>query len=112
MKRLTKEQFQFALAYGPDSMKNGNLSKKAISELVFRIATDGEWNHIGIAKTGTNGRGSDLYNLSEVNNFISVFTAHPFEEKDNDSMQRQKVVGDQLEIVIAEPADCTGIVNL
>ena len=105
MKRLTKEQFQFALADGPDSMKNGNLSKKAISDLVFRIATDGEWNHIGIAKTGTNGRGSDLYNLSEVNNFISVFTAHPFEEKDNDSMQRQKVVGDQLEIVIAEPAD-------
>lgn len=102
---LTKEQFQFALAYGPDSMKNGNISKKAISELVFRIATDGERNQIGIAKTGTNGRGSDLYNLSEVNNFISVFTAHPFEEKDNDSMQRQKVVGDQLEIVIAEPAD-------
>lgn len=91
---LTKEQFQFALAYGPDSMKNGNLSKKAISDLVFRIATDGERNQIGIAKTGTNGRGSDLYNLSEVNNFISVFTAHPFEEKDNDSMQRQKVVGD------------------
>lgn len=105
MKRLTKEQFQFALAYGPDSMKNGKLSKKAISDLVFRIATDGERNHIGIAKTGTNGRGSDLYNLSEVNNFISVFTAHQFEEKDNDSMQRQKVVGDQLEIVIAEPAD-------
>lgn len=102
---LTKEQFQFALAYGPDSMKNGNPSKKAISDLVFRIATDGEWNQIGIAKTGTNGRGSDLYNLSEVNNFISVFTAHPFEEKDNDSMQRQKVVGDQLEIEIAEPAD-------
>lgn len=102
---LTKEQFQFALAYGPDSMKNGNISKKAISELVFRIATDGERNQIGIAKTGTNGRGSDLYNLSEVNNFISVFTAHPFEEKDNDSMQRQKVVGDQLEIEIAEPAD-------
>ena len=102
---LTKEQFQFALAYGPDSMKNGNISKKAISDLVFRIATDGERNQIGIAKTGTNGRGSDLYNLSEVNNFISVFTAHPFEEKDNDSMQRQKVVGDQLEIVIAEPAD-------
>ena len=105
MKRLTKEQFQFALAYGPDSMKNGNLSKKAISELVFRIATDGERDQIGIAKTGTTGRWSDLYNLSEVNNFISVFTAHQFEEKDNDSMQRQKVVGDQLEIVIAEPAD-------
>lgn len=102
---LTKEQFQFALAYGPDSMKNGNLSKKAISDLVFRIATDGERDHIGIAKIGTNGSGSDLYNLSEVNNFISVFTAHPFEEKDNDSMQRQKVVGDQLEIEIAEPAD-------
>lgn len=102
---LTKEQFQFALAYGPDSMKNGNLSKKAISELVFRIATDGERDQIGIAKTGTTGRWSDLYNLSEVNNFISVFTAHPFEEKDNDSMQRQKVVGDQLEIEIAEPAD-------
>lgn len=102
---LTKEQFQFALAYGPDSMKNGNLSKKAISDLVFRIATDGERDQIGIAKIGTNGSGSDLYNLSEVNNFISVFTAHPFEEKDNDSMQRQKVVGDQLEIEIAEPAD-------
>ena len=102
---LTKEQFQFALAYGPDSMKNGNLSKKAISDLVFRIATDGERDQIGIAKTGTTGRWSDLYNLSEVNNFISVFTAHPFEEKDNDSMQRQKVVGDQLEIEIAEPAD-------
>lgn len=102
---LTKEQFQFALAYGPDSMKNGNLSKKAISDLVFRIATDGERDQIGIAKIGTNGSGNDLYNLSEVNNFISVFTAHPFEEKDNDSMQRQKVVGDQLEIEIAEPAD-------
>lgn len=102
---LTKEQFQFALAYGPDSMKNGNISKKAISDLVFRIATDGERDQIGIAKTGTTDRLSDLYNLSEVNNFISVFTAHPFEEKDNDSMQRQKVVGDQLEIQIAEPAE-------
>ena len=102
---LTKEQFEFALAYGPDSMKNGNISKKAISDLVFRIATDGERDQIGIAKTGTTDRLSDLYNLSEVNNFISVFTAHPFEEKDNDSMQRQKVVGDQLEIQIAEPAE-------
>lgn len=101
---LTKEQFEFVLSYGPSQMTDSNPSIEELSELMFRVATTGQYEQIGLEGTNIDSDKGLEYNISEVNNFISVLTAYTFTEQDNDKYQGLKVSGDTVSIIIAEPS--------
>lgn len=101
---ITKGQFEFILAYGPEYMTDRNPSIEELSELMFRVATTGQYEQIGLEGTNVDSDGWLEYNISEVNNFISVLTAYTFTEQDNDKYQSLKVSGDTVSIIIAEPS--------
>ena len=100
---LTKEQFEFALGYGPEYMSNGQVSMEDLRSLLLRIAMDGKYHNIGIESIGEAG-GKPLYRLADINNFISVLTDYQYSEQNNASQMGNEVSGDTLSVVVAEPA--------
>lgn len=104
---LTKEQFEFALAYGPQSMTDGDVSTDVLGKLVFRIAMTGEYYNLGINSIGANQDAWKPYNLAEINNYISVLTDYQFKEEDNNSYSEVKVSGETISVIMAEPSTST-----
>lgn len=101
---LTKEQFEFALAYGPESMANGEVSIDNLETLVFRVAMTGEYDNLGIDSIGASQGAWKPYNLAEINNYVSVLTEYPFKEEDNSHYSKVQVSGDTLSVIMAEPS--------
>lgn len=101
---LTKEQFQFALAYGPQSMANGEVSIDILETLVFRVGMTGEYENLGINPIGAIEENRKPYSLAEINNYISVFTDYQFKEEDNDRYEHAKVSGETFYNGVAEPS--------
>lgn len=101
---LTKEQFEFALAYGPESMANGEVSIETLDTLMFRIGMNGEYYDLGINTIGANEGAWKPYSLSEMNNYISVLTDYQFNEDDNDRYSKVQVSGETLSTFIVEPS--------
>ena len=101
---LTKEQFLFILSYGPEYVTDSSPSIEDLCELMFRIATTGKYYQIGLEGKNDDGDAWVEYDLSEVNNFLSVFTDVSFTEQDNNKAGNIKVSGDTLSVSIAEPS--------
>lgn len=101
---LTKEQFEFALAYGPESMTNGEVSIDVLDKLVFRVSMTGEYQNLGINSIGANEGAWKPYSLAEINNFVSVLTDYQFKEEDNNSYSSVKVSGETISVIMAEPS--------
>lgn len=101
---LTKEQFEFALAYGPQSMADGEVSIDVLETLVFRVAMTGEYNNLGINSIGANEGAWKPYSLAEINNYVSALTDYQFKEEDNNCYEHIKVSGETLSVNMAEPS--------
>lgn len=101
---LTKEQFEFALAYGPESMANGEVSIDSLETLVFRVAMTGEYDNLGINSIGASQGAWKPYNLAEINNYVSALTEYQFKEEDNSRYSKVQVSGDTLTVIMAEPS--------
>lgn len=101
---LTKEQFEFALAYGPQSMANGEVNIEVLDELVFRVSMTGEYNNLGINSSGANEGAWKPYDLAEINNYVSVLTDYQFKEEDNNRYSKVQVSGETISVFIVEPS--------
>lgn len=100
---ITKEQFEFALEYGPQSMANGEVSLSVLETLLFRVCVTGDYYNLGINSIGEIDVKGKPYSLAEINNYISVLTKYQFEEADNNRYEHTKVSGETLYIPMAEP---------
>lgn len=101
---LTKEQFEFALAYGPENMANGEVSIDVLETLVFRVGMTGGYENLGINPLGAIEERGNPYSLAEINNYISVLTDYQFKEEDNDRYEHAKVFGETFYNSVAEPS--------
>ncbi len=101
---LTKEQFEFALAYGPQSMANGEVSIDVLETLVFRVGMTGGYENLGINPIGAIEERGNPYSLAEINNYISVLTDYQFKEEDNNRYEHAKVFGETFYNSVAEPS--------
>lgn len=100
---ITKEQFEFALAYGPQSMAKGEVSIEVLETLVFRVGMTGEYYNLGINPIESNAVGWEPYSLAEINNYVSVFTDYQFNEGENGKYSKIKVSGEAISVIMAEP---------
>lgn len=100
---LTKEQFEFVLAYGPTSMTDSNPSMDEMSNLISYTANAFNQEQSGISKISDGMDSNADYDLSEVNNFISVLTEYQLSEEDNDKYSHINVSGNVLHILMVSP---------
>lgn len=100
---LTKEQFEFALAYGPENMANGEVSIDVLDKLVFRVSMTGEYHNLGINSIGPSEGAWKPYNLEEINNYVSVLTDYQFKEEDNNLYEYVQASGETISVFIVEP---------
>ncbi len=86
---LTKEQFEIALAYAPETMENGEISAEELIYIVEDISYDfpevcfdGTWSDGELSDEGWFYYSYYTYNLSVINNFLSVLTDYQLSEAD------------------------------
>ena len=82
---LTKDELQFVLSYGPETIPEGGFSDMDIALLVNSLCQTAETDGNYIEYIGYGEDYSHFYRLSDVNRMFSSFTDYQFtEENDND----------------------------
>lgn len=100
---ITKEEFEFLLAYGPELIADSTPSVEDMCDMVFRLGMTGEYYNISFQRLDTDTDAWMDYSLEEINNFISVFQ-YSFKEEDNNQYSNVlKVYGNVISIIIVEP---------
>ena len=99
---LTKDELQFVLAYGPESIPEVGFSGNDIALLVNSLCQTAEMEKNYIEYIGYGEDYSHFYRLSDVNRMFSSFTDYQFtEENDNDEVGGINVEGENLSFVPA-----------
>ena len=106
---LTKEEFVFALAYGPKNVAGGEVSQSTLESLLFRVHMTGEYYNLGINSIEPEEPGRKTYRLEDMNRYISVFTSYQFNEADSDTYEHIWVSGDKITFLITEPAETNNV---
>lgn len=99
---LTKDELQFVLSYGPETIPEGGFSDMDIALLVNSLCQTAETDGNYIEYIGYGEDYSHFYRLSDVNRMFSSFTDYQFtEENDNDEAGGINVQGEYLGFVPA-----------
>ncbi len=80
---LTKDEFQFVLAYGPDSLTEEGISEKDRILILNQLTQSSYDGESMVSSAGTDASYRQGYAVDEVNRLFSVFTDFQFKENDS-----------------------------